>query len=572
MSAPGCRRRGCSALRILGAWLALSVLAACGSAIEDGGDAAGDPPAQSTVVATQVIDSSGGTIAVTGSSPIAGTQTVFPAGALSGPTTVTISHVTGAAGVPGDVLVVELGPAGTVFSRPVTVTLKVLPQYLANHGISDPATLKVVALDGTGAAGETLRTVSLDLVQRTVSAQATRAGRFAVLGYTNATLSGTYGFNFTIMDARFGSPGTIDVDVPAIPFDGTFEVPFPGFAFASETGTITFDGAGNYSWSGTRNNGGTPTAVGGSGAYSVSPDGTLALDIGPVGSVLAGGSAFVLVSLFGDVVELGVGVKLGGGHSNASLSGSYGVAHYYSDAAAGPLNTIRLNVRRTPFNDAVDVPFPAYAFTTELRSVTFDGAGNYSWSGTRNRGGSSSSVTGSGTYAVAGDGSLSLDSGLTGHLLAGGSTFILTAASGQPIEIGVGLRRGGTFSAASLGGTYALAFYTSNPADAAAGTIDITIPHTPFSGEFEVPFPLPAFSTERRIVTFNGAGSYSWTGTRNQGGVSSPVSGNGTYAVAGDGTLTTDDGLAGYVLAGGSTFVLTSTSGQAMRIGVGILR
>jgi hypothetical protein len=50
------------------------------------------------------------------------------------------------------------------------------------------------------------------------------------------------------------------------------------------------------------------------------------------------------------------------------------------------------------------------------------------------------------------------------------------------------------------------------------------------------------------------------------------VSGNGTYAVATDGRLTTDGGLAGTVLAGGSTFILSSTSGQDLRIGVGILR
>jgi hypothetical protein len=73
-------------------------------------------------------------------------------------------------------------------------------------------------------------------------------------------------------------------------------------------------------------------------------------------------------------------------------------------------------------------------------------------------------------------------------------------------------------------------------------------------------------------VTFNGAGTYTWSGIRNRGGVSSPVSGNGTYAVAADGILTTDGGLAGYVLAGGSTFILSSASGQALRLGVGILR
>jgi hypothetical protein len=556
-------------LRVLAACLALSLLAGCGSAIDDEG---GSPaPGVTIVAASRVIDESGGTIAVTGSSPIAGTQSVFPAGALSGPTTVTLSQITGAGGVPGDVLVVELGPAGTAFSQPVSVTIKVLPQYLTNRGISDPTTLKVVALTA-GAAGDTLRTVSRNLEQRTVTAQATRAGRFAVLGYSNATLSGTYGFNFTIMDPRFGLPGTLDVEVPDTPFEGTVDVPFPDFAFAAELGTITFDGAGNYSWSGTRNNAGTPIAVSGVGIYSVEADGTMSLDIGPVGNVLAGGSTFNLTATSGAVVELGVGVKIAGAYSNASLNGTYGVAHYYSDANAGPLNTITLDVRRTPFDDTVNVPFPAYAFNTELRSATFDGAGNYTWSGTRNRGGVSSAVAGSGTYFVAGDGSLSLDTGLTGHLLAGGSTFLLSSASGQPIGIGVGLRRGGTFSNASIGGTYALTFYYSDPAAAPAATVDIAIPRTPFSGEFDVPFPLAAFSTELRTVTFNGAGSYTWSGIRNRGGVSSPVSGNGTYTVAANGTLTTDGGLAGNVLAGGSTFVLTSTSGQATRIGVGILR
>jgi hypothetical protein len=558
-------------LRILAAWLALSVLAACGSGSEDGGGAAGAPPAQSTVVATQVIDSSGGTITVTGSSPLAGTQAVFPAGTLAGATTITIRQVTGADGFPGDVLVAALGPADTVLSQPVTVTIRHSQQYLANRGISDPATLKVVALS-VDAASDTLRTVAQNAAQRTVTAQTMNLGRFAVLGYTNATLSGVYGFNFTIMDARFGSPGTLDVEVPDTPFDGTVDVPFPGFAFASELGTIAFDGAGNYSWSGIRNNGGTPTAVSGSGIYSVSPDGTLALDIGPAGNVLAGGGAFILTSSSGDIVEMGVGVKIGGAYGNASLSGSYGVAHYYSEATAGPLSTITLDIARTPFIETVEVPFPAHAFNTELRTTTFDGAGNYTWSGTRNRGGVTSAVAGSGTYSIAGDGTLTLSTGLTGHVLAGGSAFVMTAPGGQPIEIGVGLKRGGTFSNASLGGTYAVAFHYCDPAAAPAGTIDISIPRTPFSGSFDVPFPVAAFNTELRTVTFNGAGTYTWSGIQNRGGVSSPVSGSGTYAVAADGTLTTDGGLAGTVLAGGSTFILSSANGQALRLGVGILR
>jgi len=562
-------------MRILAACVAFSVLAGCGSG--GGGDesAAGSEsslPAVSSVEASQVIDQSGGTIAVTGSSPIAGTRAVFPAGALSGATTITISHVTGAAGVPGDVLVVGLGPAGTVFSQPVTVTVKVLPQYLANRGISDPATLKVVALTA-GAAGDTLRTVSQNASQGTVSAQATRAGRFAVLGYSNATLSGTYAFNFYVMDARFGGPSTIEVDVPATPFAGSFAVAFPGYAFASELGTISFDGAGSYSWSAIRNNGVTPTAVGGSGTYDVFPDGRLVLDIGPVGNVLAGGDTFVVTSPTGDVVELGVGVRIGGAYGNASLSGSYGVAHYYSDATAGPLSTIALDIPRTPYSDSVNVPFPSYAFNTELWSASFDGAGNYSWTGTRNQGGVASPAAGGGTYSVGGDGSLSLDIGLTGHLQSGGSSFLLAAASGQPIQIGVGLRKGGAFSNASLGGTYAVTLYYSNPAATPAGgnSIDIDIPDEPFHGVFGVPFPLAAFSTEHRRMTFNGAGRFTWTGTRNRGGFASTVSGNGTYSVAADGTLTMSGGLAGNVLAGGSSFLLSSTSGQILRIGVGIL-
>lgn len=560
---------------IIAPWLTLLVLAACGGgAEEDVGGGGGKPPPGPvpTVLVSQVVDSNGGTVIVTDeNSPLEGTEVVIPEGALAEPTTITISQVSGTGGIPGDVLVAAFGPADTVFSELVTVTVRYSPQYLSNNGIDDPATLKVAALR-TGSAIETLRTVSQDADTTSVTAETFQFGRFAVLGYSNATLSGTYGFNFYINDPRFGSPGSIDVVVADTPTVVSPTVPFPAYAFATEMGTITFDGAGNYSWSGTRSNAGTPTAVGGSGLYTVSPDGTLALDIGPVGSVLAGGSTFVLTSTSGAVVEVGAGVKISGTFANASLSGSYGVAHYYSDATAGPLNRITLDVSATPYSETVNVPFPAYAFNTELRTTTFDGAGNYTWSGTRNRGGVTSDVTGSGTYSVAGDGTLTLDSRLTGNLLAGGSTFILTSPAGEPLEVGFGVKTGGTFSDASLGGTYSVALYYSDPTIGPVSTIDVSIPATPFSGSFALPFPASSFNTELRTMTFNGAGRYNWSGIRNRGGVSSVVSGNGSYAVAEDGRLTTDGGLAGHVLAGGSTFILTSTSGQALRIGMGILK
>ena len=544
-------------------------MAGCGGGGGGGGSSGGGSP---TVVASKVIDASGGTLAVTDqSSPIAGTQVVIPAGALSGATTITISQVTGASGLAADALVAELGPTGTSFSVPVTVTIRYAPQYLANNGISDPTTLKVVSMNA-GAANETLRTVSQNTAQSTVTAQATHFSRFAVLGYTSASLSGSYAFNFTIVDSRF-SIDTIDIDVPApLPFNGTATVPFPGYAFSTELGTITFDGAGNYSWSGIRNRGGVPGAVSGSGTYTVAADGTLALDIGPSGSVLAGGSTFILTSRSGEVIEMGVGVRKSGTFDNASLSGGYALASYYSDAAAGPPNTISINVSRIPFSSTVNVPFPGYALNAELGTLTFNGAGSYTWSGTRNRGGVSSAVTGSGAYAVATDGTLTLDNGLTGNVLAGGSTFLLASTSGQPIEIGMGVKKGGTFSNASLGGTYTLVLHYADATTGPPDTININIPAVPHFSTVNVPFPEYAFNAELRTVTFNGAGSYTWSGTRNRGGVTSPVSGNGTYAVAADGTLTLGSGLAGNVLAGGSTFILASTSGQAIEIGVGILR
>ncbi|MEO8716851.1 MAG: hypothetical protein ABI423_01385, partial [Burkholderiales bacterium] len=165
-----------------------------------------------------------------------------------------------------------------------------------------------------------------------------------------------------------------------------------------------------------------------------------------------------------------------------------------------------------------------------------------------------------------------LDTGLTGNLLGGGSTFVLASVSGQPIKIGVGLRKGGSFGNASLGGTYTVSLFYVDPAIGPADTLAIDVPATPYAGTLAVPFPGRAFSTELQTVTFNGVGGYVWSGTRNRGGIESPVSGSGTYAVAADGALTLSSGLAGNVLAGGSTFVMASPGGPRMSIGVGILR
>jgi hypothetical protein len=75
-----------------------------------------------------VIGPAGGTVSLSN-----GTSVTIPAGALSSATTITISQDTGAPTAPGTTLVgtpVVLGPEGTQFSTPVTVTLAYEPTLL----------------------------------------------------------------------------------------------------------------------------------------------------------------------------------------------------------------------------------------------------------------------------------------------------------------------------------------------------------------------------------------------------------------------------------------------------------
>ncbi len=550
-------------------------LTACGG----GGDGTpgtgmtGTPGPQTQIVSSQIIDSSGGTVGVTDeSSPLAGTQVVIPPGALSAPTLVSIGKVSGATGLPADAAVVALSPAGIAFAVPVAVTMRYAPEYLASNGISDPTTLKMVALQN-GSANETLRTVSQDTGRNTLTAQTTQLGLFGVVGYTLASLSGDYAMNFTMIDARFGPAAQLDINVPETPYAGTLNVPFPGYGFRAEQGTVNFDGAGNYSWTAVRNVGGTTTQVGGSGTYTVSPEGALALDFGVVGSVLAGGSAFILAAPTGvPVIEMGMGIKRGGSFNTTSLNGDYSLALYYSNASAGGA-AISLNVAETPYSTTVEVPFPGNALNSELRIITFDGAGNYVWSGARNTGGIATSASGSGTYSVSADGTLTLDGGsASGSVLAGGSSFILATSSGQPVSIGVGQRKASALNTGSLAGRYTVALHYSDPAAGPANMIDLSIAATPYVNSIALPFPQYAFNSEVRTMLFDGAGNYSWSGSRNHGGVTEATSGSGTYAVGGDGSLTLDARYAGSVSASGSSFTMVSTRGQRVEIGVGLLR
>src|SRR4051812_9915849 len=106
---------------VLGLLVFGSIVSSCGG---------GSTSAPSVVVATQLVGPAGATLTVTDpSSALFGTTVVIPAGALGGNTTITVQQAP-ATGLPSGVIVVELGPSGTVFAVPVTVTVSYSPQYL----------------------------------------------------------------------------------------------------------------------------------------------------------------------------------------------------------------------------------------------------------------------------------------------------------------------------------------------------------------------------------------------------------------------------------------------------------
>jgi len=106
-------------------------------------------------------------------------------------------------------------------------------------------------------------------------------------------------------------------------------------------------------------------------------------------------------------------------------------------------------------------------------TVTFDGAGNYAATQIKNAGGTITTGSNSGTYAVASNGTFTLDTGtnqITGGISADGNTILLTQlVGGQNPEIDVGIKGGliSTFNVAS--GLVALASNTTGANNTAVG-------------------------------------------------------------------------------------------------------
>jgi len=493
------------------------------------------------LISQSVTAATGGTVVVADPA-FAGTQVDIPAGALAADTTITISQVP--SGDP-DVLKFEFGPDGTTFSAPVTVTVSYLASYLTNNGISDPATLHVVG-SNLHVAPETFVTSAQDTVNHTISIKTTHFTDYAARGYTNATLSGDYEMIGYMYETSITQPNASSFGNPQ---------PVP-LGFSCIYGTMHFNGAGGVTETGVKRvDNGSPFTNNGSGSYSIAADGTFSMSAGASfsGSVLSSGN-IVVFSSTSNQPQMTIAIKKGGAtFSNASLSGDYGTEIYMYETGTTQPSTTTVG---TPAN-------PPLGFTSTVSTLTFDGAGSVTATGTRNTDGTTGPDNGSDTYSVTSGGTFSMTN-MTGTVLAGGSVLIWVSSGNNQPQIAISLKKSGTLGTASLKGDYGTVTYhfengTTQPNTSTAGTP---------AGR-----PLGFISTASTL-TFDGAGNVSVaSGTRNTDGTASADSGSGTYSVDPDGTYHMSAGstFSGLVLDGGSVLIWASLS-NLPQIGVSILK
>ena len=172
---------------------------------------------------------------------------------------------------------------------------------------------------------------------------------------------------------------------------------------------------------------------------------------------------------------------------------------------------------------------------------------------------------------MASDGTVTLNvTGGQGQLLAGGSAMVIRGYGNgsDPATIFLIKQQTGNFSNSTLKGKYTL--------------LDYGYDHTASQGLMPNPgqtLPPPnGFQGNLGIMTFDGSGNWTITGSFNSDGSVGPMTGitSGTYSVAGNGAVTLTAGtdqFTGHVLADGSTFILApTTAGQMSEIMVGLTR
>jgi Spy/CpxP family protein refolding chaperone len=309
------------------------------------------------------------------------------------------------------------------------------------NGTYSVATDGSVSIDGGVVAGQVKADGSSFLVRQTPSHQPNIVVGIKNGGsaFTNASLSGTYTL-LTYQHDTGSSQPTLGLDIPGTPFSGSVQQMNPT-GFKSQYMTVVFDGAGNYSASIQENVDGVGSSTSQNGTYSVAADGSVSIDGGVVaGHLSADASTFIVRQTPSQQPNIVVGIKNGGSaFTNASLTGTYTLLTYQHDTGSAQ-PTIPVNVPSTPFSGSVQQMNPT-GFKSQYMTVTFDGAGNYSSNIQQNVDGAGSSPTQNGTYSVATDGSVSIDSGVVaGQLSADATTFVVRQTPTQQPNIVVGIK------------------------------------------------------------------------------------------------------------------------------------
>ena len=279
-------------------------------------------------------------------------------------------------------------------------------------------------------------------------------------------------------------------------------------------GSLSYDGAGNYSGSQVVNvSGSISGVVPVSGTYTVDAAGAIAAIGGTVttdGAISTDGGTLVWAQLTpGSTPSVHVGIRQGQStFSNANVSGNYILVSHEQSGTAGNLLTI-----------------------------TCDGAGNWTGTGSRNQAGTISSISISGTYTVAANGAMTFSPNggtpLNGGVSLDGNKMLFsqTTLSGVTPVTAVAIRQGqGNATNGSLLGQYAFVNY-----DGASNSVALL------------------------TLVADGVGNAAGTRFVNNRGTVTNSAVSTTYTVAPDGTVTIANGsatpLVGYLGADGSSIV-----------------
>lgn len=306
-------------------------------------------------------------------------------------------------------------------------------------------------------------------------------------GLTNASLNGTYIMN--------------EIGIDSTHWTGRIE--------------ITFDGDGNGTWQQLDDSNGSTGS--GSLTYNVSADGTLSIDGVEVGMLNTDERFFNIVDTNSADSDLSFhfGVKQSSGLSNATLHGTFMI---------GEMGVLDAD------------------HWTRRIEATFDGNGNGIWQYIDDSDGSTDS--GSLTYTVEDDGTLSVDGATVGQLSSDGNVFTIIDAefADNDVSLQIGLKQSSNFSNNSLKGDYIVE--------------EIGVDSTHWTG--------------RVAMTFDGDGNGTWQ----QFDDSKHATGSGTltYSVTDSGVLSIDGTEVGQIGMDTNVFMIVDSdvtdSDLSLHIGI----